>query len=351
MLTETYNFHLPKELIATSPKEKRDECLLMTLSGKSGEIEHKHFYDIIDYLHDGDTLVLNDTKVIPARIYAKKKNGANVEIFLLNPTAGGTKSKWKCLVKGRNIKDGDRFFVEQGKEIIEALVEKTEENTKIVSFSKTLDEKTLLEIGKIPLPPYIISERKERGEKEYTKEDELYYQNVFAKNDGSVASPTAALHFTEELLQKIQSKGVYILYITLHVGFGTFAPLKTKLITEHIMHSEFFNIPENTAKMICEKKQSGKRIVACGTTVARVLESEYSENGFKRFSGETNILIYPPYSFKCVDAMITNFHTPHSTLLAMVSAFASYQNIMKAYSEAIEKGYRFFSYGDAMFIY
>ncbi len=346
-LSETYNFALPKSLIATKPEQKRDECRLMVLEG--GDISHKHFYNIVDYFNKGDMLVLNDSKVLLARIFAHKKTGGKVEILLLNKIEPNI---WQAILKGKNLKDGDTLYIEYNNTKIEAIIKSTNDNTKTIEFSTNIDDSILSVIGHIPLPPYIISERIERGEQEYYESDKTYYQNVFAKNYGSAASPTASLHFTTDLLEQIKAKGVDIAYITLHVGMGTFAPLKTERITEHNMHYEKFFISDSTASLIMQKKAEGKNIIASGTTVARVLESEYNNtaNSFNRHEGKTNIFIYPPYKFKCVDKLITNFHTPHSTLLAMVSAFAGYETIMNAYSVAVESGYRFFSYGDAMII-
>lgn len=345
---ETYNFYLPEELIATNPNYKRDNCKLMTMNIKTGKTEHKFFYDIINYLKKDDILILNDSKVIPARIYAKKNTGGNVEILLLQKV-DSDESYWECLIKGKNIKEKDILYLNYDN--IKAVIEKDNIATKLIKFSKPLKTDILDDIGNIPLPPYIIQNRKKRGEKEYNENDKEFYQNIFAKNEGSIASPTSGLHFTNELLSKIKNMGIKICYITLHVGFSTFNPLKENNLKNHIMHKEKFIIEKETADIIKEAKKNEHRIVACGTTVARVLESEYNNGDFKRLKGETDIFIYPPYKFKCIDALITNFHTPHSTLLAMVCAFAGYDNIMKAYKNAIENNYRFFSYGDAMFMY
>ena len=347
---ETYNFYLPENLIATNPNYDRDKCKLMTMNIKTGEIEHKFFYDIIDYLKKDDVLVLNDSKVIPARIYAKKKTGGIVEILLLQKI-DSSENFWECLIRGRNIKEKDILFLNYNSNNIKAIIEKDNVSTKLIRFSKPLNNEILDNIGNIPLPPYIIQNRKKRGESEYNDRDKEFYQNIYAKNEGSIASPTSGLHFTSELLDKIKNIGIEICYITLHVGFSTFNPLKEDNIKNHIMHEERFIIEKETADLIKEAKRKGRRIVACGTTVARVLESEFDNGDFKRLKGTTDIFIYPPYEFKCANALITNFHTPHSTLLAMVSAFAGYENIMKAYKNAIENNYRFFSYGDAMFMY
>ncbi|WP_028330816.1 tRNA preQ1(34) S-adenosylmethionine ribosyltransferase-isomerase QueA [Brachyspira alvinipulli] len=351
---ETYNFYLPENLIATEPNYERDHCKLMLLNKKTGQLEHKIFSDIINYLNKDDILVLNDSKVIPARIYAKKNTGGGSEILLLNKI-NNDDSIWECLIKGKNIKENDILYVDYShlEKVgnIEALIEKDNISTKIIKFSKPLTSDILNSIGNVPLPPYIIQSRKKKGEEEYNEKDKEFYQNVYAKNEGSIASPTSGLHFTSELLEKIRDIGITVCYVTLHVGFSTFNPLKEDDLRNHVMHEEKFIIPNESAEIILDAKKSGRRIVSCGTTVSRVLESEYENYNFKRLEGSTNIFIYPPYKFKCVDALITNFHTPHSTLLAMVSAFAGYDNIMNAYKEAISNNYRFFSYGDAMFMY
>ena len=351
---ETYNFYLPENLIATEPNYERDRCKLMLLNKKTGQLDHKIFSDIINYLNKDDILVLNDSKVIPARIYAKKNTGGGSEILLLNKI-NNDDSIWECLIKGKNIKENDILYIDYShlEKVgnIEALIETDNISTKIIKFSKPLTSDILNSIGNVPLPPYIIQSRKKKGEEEYNEKDKEFYQNVYAKNEGSIASPTSGLHFTSELLEKIKNIGITVCYVTLHVGFSTFNPLKEDDLRNHVMHEEKFIIPNESAEIILDAKKSGRRIVSCGTTVSRVLESEYENYNFKRLEGSTNIFIYPPYKFKCVDALITNFHTPHSTLLAMVSAFAGYDNIMNAYKEAVADNYRFFSYGDAMFMY
>ncbi len=351
-LKETYNFNLPNDLIATHLSQKRVDCKLMTLNIENNLIEHKHFFDIIDYFKSDDLLILNDTKVIPARLFLKKTSGASVEILLLEKL-NDDDSYWSCLVKGRNIKEDSVLYFDDEKIKFSALIVKNNYTTKDIKFSIELDKNILNDIGSIPLPPYIIQSRKNNGESEYTKDDREFYQNVFAKNEGSVASPTSGLHFNNELLNTLKDKGVKIEYLTLHIGFGTFNPLKADNLEDHIMHKERFVIPKKTADLVLEYKSQNKRVIACGTTVSRVLESQYTgaSNSFSKLEGSTDIFIYPPYKFNCVDAMITNFHTPESTLLAMVSAFAGYENIMNAYNEAIKNKYHFFSYGDAMFLY
>ena len=349
---DTYNFNLPEHLIATEPNYKRSECKLMTLNKNSGMTEDKHFFDILNYIKENDLLILNDTKVINARLFFKKITGGETEILLLQKIDDNN-SYWECLVNGRKIKENDTLYLNFENIKIEAKIIKSENAVRSVLFSKPLDNDMLKTIGNIPLPPYIIQSRKRKSENEYNKLDAEFYQNVYAKHEGSIASPTSGLHFTNELLESIREKGVKICYLTLHIGFSTFNPLKEDNLENHVMHNENFIIPKETAELIKEYKKNKKRIVSCGTTVARVLESEYNDNTntFNRLEGGTNIFIYPPYKFKCVDALITNFHTPKSTLLAMVSALAGYENIINSYKEALDKEYRFFSYGDAMFIY
>ncbi|WP_295161638.1 tRNA preQ1(34) S-adenosylmethionine ribosyltransferase-isomerase QueA [uncultured Brachyspira sp.] len=347
---EAYNFYLPENLIAAEPNYKRDKCRLMTLNRNTGEIEHKIFSDIINYMNKDDVLVLNDSKVIPARIYAKKNTGGNAEILLINKL-NDDESFWQCLIKGKNIKEHDILYLDYNCINIEASIEKDNISTKLIKFSKPLTSSILDNIGRIPLPPYIIQRRKKKGMEEYNNKDKEFYQNVYAENDGSIASPTSGLHFTKELLDNIKSKGIIICFITLHVGFSTFNPLKEDNLLNHIMHKEKFMIPEKSCDIIINAKKEGRRVISCGTTVARVLESEYHNYDFKRLEGYTSIFIYPPYKFKCADALITNFHTPYSTLLAMAGSFGGYDNIMNAYKKAVENNYMFFSYGDAMFIY
>ncbi len=340
---ETYNFNLPEELIATHPTDKRDHCKLMIMNRDDGQIEHKNFFDIVSYFKKGDVLVFNDSKVIPARVFFKKETGGIVEVLFLKRIDDYT---WECLLKGRKLKVNDKLFLDD----IYATIIEDNITSKKLKFSKQLTNELLNIIGNIPLPPYIIQSRKKNNEDEIIEDDKIVYQNVFAKREGSIASPTSGLHFTNELIEKIKSIGVEVLYITLHVGFATFNPIKENDLRKHIMHFEEFYIDQSVVNIIINAKKDNRRIIACGTTVSRVLESEYDNFSFKRLSGETNIFIYPPYKFKCVDAMITNFHTPHSTLLAMVSAFSDYNHIMNAYNIAIENKYRFFSYGDAMFM-
>ena len=331
-----YDYNLPKELIAKYPVEPRDSCRLMVLNKERQSIEHKTFRDIKNYLNEGDLLILNDTKVIPARLFGKKETGAKVEILLLRPI---TDLIWEALGKNiKRLKIGDEIIF--GKKFKGKLLEKSKDGTIKLELIGDNIKDLIYKYGHIPLPPYI-----ERLDEE---KDKVLYQTVFARKEGAVASPTAGLHFTENLLQRLKEKGVNISYITLHVGIGTFKPIKTEDITKHKMHEEYFSIPEETIKLINRAKGNKKRVIAVGTTVVRALETYAITN--KR-EGLSNIFIYPPYKFKIVDSLITNFHLPKSTLLLLVSAFAGKDFILKAYNEAIKKRYRFFSYGDAMFIY
>lgn len=338
-LKEFY-YDLPEELIAQVPIQKRDESRLMVLDRNNETIEHKIFKNILDYLKPGDCLVRNNTKVIPARIYGKKETGANVEFLLLNNIEGDI---WEAIVRpGNKLHVGTKVTFGEGllnAEILEVM----EGGTRKVKFTYNgIFNEILDQIGLMPLPPYIHEELKEKDR----------YQTVYAKYQGSAAAPTAGLHFTEELLEKIKEKGVEIANVTLHVGIGTFRPVKVEKIEEHHMHSEHYYIKKEDAEKINNAKKNGGRIISVGTTSCRVLESIADENGFvKETEGDTSIFIYPGYKFKCIDALITNFHLPESTLLMLVSALAGKDYIMKAYKEAVEQKYRFFSFGDAMFIY
>ena len=338
-LKEFY-YDLPEELIAQVPIQKRDESRLMVLDRNNKTIEHKIFKNILDYLKPGDCLVRNNTKVIPARIYGKKETGANVEFLLLNNIEGDI---WEAIVRpGNKLHVGTKVTFGEGllnAEILEVM----EGGTRKVKFTYNgIFNEILDQIGLMPLPPYIHEELKEKDR----------YQTVYAKYQGSAAAPTAGLHFTEELLEKIKEKGVEIANVTLHVGIGTFRPVKVDKIEEHHMHSEHYYIKKEDAEKINNAKKNGGRIISVGTTSCRVLESIADENGFvKETEGDTSIFIYPGYKFKCIDALITNFHLPESTLLMLVSALAGKDYIMKAYKEAVEQKYRFFSVGDAMFIY
>ncbi len=339
MELKEFYYDLPENLIAQVPIAKRDESRLMVLNRNAQTIEHKIFKDIIDYLEPGDCLVRNNTKVIPARIYGKKETGANVEFLLLNNIEGDI---WECIVRpGNKLHIGTKVIFGNGllnAEILEVM----EGGTRKVKFIyKGIFNEILDQIGLMPLPPYIHEELKEKDR----------YQTVYAKYQGSAAAPTAGLHFTNELLEKLQEKGVQIANVTLHVGIGTFRPVKVEKIEEHHMHTEHYYIKKEDVDKINEAKKNGKRIISVGTTSCRVLESIADEKGFvKETEGDTSIFIYPGYKFKCIDALITNFHLPESTLLMLVSALAGKDYIMKAYKEAVKNKYRFFSFGDAMFI-
>lgn len=340
MKTSDFYYNLPKELIAQIPLEPRDTSKLLVLGRESGNIEHKHFYDIIDYLNPGDLLVCNDSRVLPARIFGiKDETGARVEFLLLKQISG---NRWETLCKpGKKAREGAKFSFGNG--IMSATVEKVKDDgNRIVSFECDDNFFAVLDkIGQMPLPPYITEKLKDRER----------YQTVYSHELGSAAAPTAGLHFTDELLEKIKAKGVNVAYVTLHVGLGTFRPVKVDDVTNHKMHSEHYEIPEVTARLINETKKNGKRVIAVGTTSCRTLESVASFFGeIKPCNGFTDIFIYPGYEFKVLDGLITNFHLPESTLIMLVSAFAGYDNIMNAYNIAVEEKYRFFSFGDAMFI-
>lgn len=335
-----YSYFLPEELIAQNALENREESRLLVLKRNSGEFCHKHFYNIIEYLNEGDVLVLNNTRVIPARIFAHREDKSeNIEFLLLKEVE---KDIWECLCKpGKKVKIGTKIVFSDKLEAI--VVNISEDGNRFIKFSYNgIFNEILEEIGQMPLPPYIHSKLK----------DKERYQTVYSKVEGSAAAPTAGLHFTKELLKKIEDKGVIIAYVTLHVGLGTFKPVKTENILEHHMHSEYFEISDETIKIINSAKDDGRRIVAVGTTSVRTLESATDDSGKVIIDkGDTSIFIYPGYKFKCVDAIITNFHLPESTLLMLVSAFATREIILKTYEKAIEEKYRFFSFGDAMFIY
>lgn len=340
MKVEDFNYNLPEELIAQTPLEKRDASRLLVLDKNSGEIEHKHFSDIINYLNEGDTLVLNDTKVLPARLIGiKEETNAVIEILLLKNTEG---DNWECLVKpARRIKVGTTVSFGDGKLKAQCISEGEEG----IRHFKLLYSGILLEIledlGTMPLPPYIHEKL----------EDQSRYQTVYAKEVGSAAAPTAGLHFTKELLQAIENKGVNIAYVTLHVGLGTFRPVSVDTIEEHEMHSEYYSMTKEVADLLNNTKKNNKRIIAVGTTSTRTLETIATKyNEFKECSGWTNIFIYPGYEFKAIDSLSTNFHLPKSTLVMLVSALAGRENILNAYNEAVNEKYRFFSFGDAMFI-
>ncbi|EJE7233646.1 TPA: tRNA preQ1(34) S-adenosylmethionine ribosyltransferase-isomerase QueA [Clostridium botulinum] len=340
MKVKDFDFYLPEELIAQHPMEKRDEARLLVLDKKTGEIEDKIFKDILDYLTPNDCLVLNNTRVLPARLIgSKEETGGKMEFLLLKRKE---KDVWETLVKpGKRAQIGARFIFGNG-ELKAEVIAMGEEGSRIVKFYyEGIFEEILDQLGQMPLPPYI----KEK------LDDKEMYQTVYSKEEGSAAAPTAGLHFTEKLLEKIKEKGVKLAFLTLHVGLGTFRPVKVEDIQEHIMHSEYYKMDKETAKIINTTREKGGRVIAVGTTSCRTLETIGDIEGkVKEQSGWTDIFIYPGYKYKVVDALITNFHLPQSTLLMLVSALAGRDNIMNAYNMAVEKEYRFFSFGDAMFI-
>lgn len=341
---DDFNYNLPEELIAKYPTKKRDEAKMLVVDKITGDMVHKHFYDFIDYLNPDDVLILNNTKVIPARLLGKKETGANIEIFLTRYLGN---NDWQAIIRNsKRLKDGDIVTIS---DILKVLIKKKgeanndgniPEHLVELIYSNGSMEEILNKTGKIPLPPYIQREVEEKD-----KED---YQTVYAKVSGSVAAPTAGLHFTSEILEKIEKKGIKIAYVTLNVGLGTFLPVKTNDINNHKMHTESYFIPKETADIINNKKGS---LVAIGTTSLRCLEANFKKYGkIKEGYDETDIFIYPPYNFKVVDKLLTNFHLPKSTLLMLVSAFSSREIILSAYNEAIKNNYRFFSYGDCTFL-
>lgn len=345
MRVEDFDYTLPDSLIAQRPCDKRDESRLLVVHRTSNKLEHKHFYDIIDYLKPGDCLVLNNSKVLPARLFGLKEGtGAKVEFLLIKRIEGDL---WQTMVRpGRRIKPGD--VVEFGPGFSAVVKDFGDQGTRIVEFHYDgIFMERLEEFGTMPLPPYI--------ERPTTVDDHDRYQTVYCEPEGSVAAPTAGLHFTPELLQKIQKKGIQVAYVTLHVGIGTFRPVKAKMVEDHQMHFEEYEIPEATAKIVNETKTNGGRVISVGTTSSRTIESATFRDNEGHWmvqpgSGSTGIFIYPGYEFKIVDCLITNFHLPKSTLLMLISALYDRQKILEIYQEAIAMEYRFFSYGDAMFI-
>lgn len=341
MKTSDFYYDLPENLIAQTPVEPRDSSRLMVLHKTSGKIEHKIFKDLTDYLEPGDCLVINDTRVIPARIYGvKEETGAVVEFLLLSQKENDV---WECLCKpGKRAKTGTKFSFGEGKLLGEVVAIDRDEGNRFVKFSCDGNIYAVLdEIGSMPLPPYI----KEK------LEDKERYQTVYSKALGSAAAPTAGLHFTPDMLEEIRKKGVNIAEITLHVGLGTFRPVKVEDVTKHKMHTEHYIVPQEAADMINRTKKKKGRVIAVGTTSCRTIESVAAKNGcICADEDDTSIFIYPGFEFKCMDALITNFHLPESTLIMLVSAFAGYDNIMNAYNTAVKEKYRFFSFGDAMFI-
>lgn len=341
MKKSDFYYDLPDELIAQEPLKDRSSSRLMLLNKTTGETEHKHFRDILDLLNAGDTLILNDTKVIPARLYGKREDtGSPIEFLLLNKKS---LTDWEVILKpGKRAKPGHRFVFGNG-ELKAEVLDIVNEGNRLVRFEyEGVFEDILNRLGEMPLPHYIT----------HKLEDPNRYQTVYAKHDGSAAAPTAGLHFTRELLDKIKEKGVNIGYVTLHVGLGTFRPVKADEITDHKMHSEFYIITDEVADLVNKTKENGKRVISVGTTATRVLET-VGANGLplKADSGWTDIFIYPGKKFNVIDALITNFHLPESTLIMLVSALAGRENVLNAYNEAVKEKYRFFSFGDAMFIY
>ena len=338
--TSDFYYDLPQELIAQTPIAQRDHSRLMVMDRKSGELSHRHFYDITDYLKKGDCLVINDTRVLPARLYGiKEGGGAHVEVLLLNNRSG---DDWECIVyPGRRLKEEAEITFGEGK-LKGRIISVLPDGNRIIRFEyEGIFLELLEEIGTMPLPPY-ITERLEDGER---------YQTVYSKINGSAAAPTAGLHFTNELLDKIKDMGVDIVHITLHVGLGTFRPVKEENITDHVMHTENYFVTEDAARRINKAKSSGGRVIAVGTTSCRTLETVGDEQGIvPSGSGSTGIFIYPGYRFKVLDGLITNFHLPESTLIMLVSAFSDREKLLNAYKTAVNEKYRFFSFGDAMLL-
>ena len=340
MKTDDFDYYLPEELIAQHPAEKRDHARLLVLDKETGDVSDKYFYDIIDYLNPGDVLVMNDTRVIPARLFGHREDKEeSIEVFLLHNTEGKT---WECLVRpGKKMKIGTKvIFSDELSGIVKDI---KEDGNRIIEFSyEGIFNEILDKLGNVPLPPYIKEELKEAEE----------YQTVYSKNPGSVAAPTAGLHFTKDLLDEIEEKGIKLAYLTLDVGLGTFRPVSVEDVNEHKMHSEFYTLSQETADIINEACESGHRVIATGTTSIRTLESVYKKCGkITEDSGWTDIFIYPGFEYKVVDAFITNFHLPKSTLVMLVAAFTSREMILDTYKYAVDNKYRFFSFGDAMFIH
>ena len=339
MKTSDFDYNLPEELIAQTPVYPRDSSRLLVFDRKKDTFEHKHFYDIVDYLKEGDVLVRNNTRVLPARMFAYTPNGAKVEVLLLKRF---DLTEWEVLVKpGKKARVGAKLVLsnELSLEVLSTIEETGSRRVKF--YFDGVFEDIISRIGEMPLPPYITEKLK----------DQERYQTVYAKVDGSAAAPTAGLHFTDELIEKIKAKGVTIVDVLLHVGLGTFRPVKTDDILSHHMHSEYYEISAESAEIINKAKQEGRRVIAVGTTSVRTLESAADQNGFvKAVKDNTEIFIYPPYKFKCVDALITNFHLPKSTLIMLVSALSTRERILDLYNTAVSEKYRFFSFGDSCMI-
>jgi S-adenosylmethionine:tRNA ribosyltransferase-isomerase len=339
MKKSDFYFDLPEELIAQTPLERRDASRLLVLNRESGAVTHKHFYDLPNFLKPGDCLVLNDSRVLPARLMGNRLTGGAVEVVLLRDLGGG---KWECLTRpGRKTRPGTELSFGEGL-LTATVTDALDDGNKVLQFHyEGIFLEILDQLGKMPLPPYIKAELQDRER----------YQTVYSREIGSAAAPTAGLHFTEELLDRIRAKGVKVCFLTLHVGLGTFRPVKEEDILDHVMHSEYCVIPDETAKTINETKASGGRVIAVGTTSCRTLESFTEPDGTVLAKGGwTDIFIYPGYTFKCIDALVTNFHLPESTLIMLVSALAGRENVLRAYQIAVTERYRFFSFGDAMFI-
>lgn len=338
--TKDFWYNLPQELIAQTPLEKRDSSRLLVMNKETGELSHRHFYDIVEYLNPGDCLVMNDSRVLPARLLGHRPTGGAVELLLLRDLGD---KKWECLAKpGKKLRPGQEVIFGNG-ELTATVEEVQEDGNRIVRFHyEGIFLEILEHLGKMPLPPYIQAEL----------QDQERYQTVYSRETGSAAAPTAGLHFTKELLEQIEKKGVTLAYVTLHVGLGTFRPVKAEQISQHHMHSELCMMSRETAQLLNDTRKRGGRIVCVGTTSCRTLESLVEPDGtFTEKSKWTDIFIYPGYTFRAMDALITNFHLPESTLVMLVSAFAGREHILHAYEEAVKERYRFFSFGDAMFLY